>query len=221
MKLNKNTTGTDYVVSDIHGCFDELMSQLSNVNFDKTKDRLFIVGDLIDRGTQNLECLSLLKEDWVYATMGNHEYMFLNFLKGIDTDLFLYNGGNWALEVEFSILYEYKSIIKNLPLMIETQVGDSSIGFVHANIYDWTYSKSLLKNSTNPFKSHSDHAMSLIWSRRRIYNRDPSVTAGIDKVFLGHTPQDSILTLSNNIYIDTGAVFKNGKLSLLKVSDYV
>jgi len=45
-----NKKGRDFVCGDIHGCFDQLEEKLSQVNFDKSTDRLFCVGDLIDRG---------------------------------------------------------------------------------------------------------------------------------------------------------------------------
>lgn len=220
-KISKNTLGTDYVVSDLHGCYDLLISQLNILNFNKTKDRLFIVGDLIDRGSQNLECLSLLKEDWVHCVLGNHEYMFFNYLLNIDQDLFLYNGGDWVLDYSIDDLNVYKSYISNLPLMIETTVKGKSVGFVHADIQDWNYSKNLLKNSLNPFKENYNETMRLIWSRDRVSRNDNSTTNGIDLVFLGHTPQKDVKILGNNIYIDTGAVFNTGKLTILRIEDYV
>lgn len=45
-----NEVGKDFIVGDIHGCLDQLKFQLSVTGFDKSKDRLFSVGDLIDRG---------------------------------------------------------------------------------------------------------------------------------------------------------------------------
>lgn len=219
-QLPKNNKGRDFVVSDIHGCYSLLLKKLNEISFDSTKDRLFIIGDLIDRGSQNLECLNLLKKDWVYATMGNHEYMLLNFLNNQDEDLFILNGGDWVLDVNKNFLNKYKPLLENLPLLIETTVKDKTVGFVHADIQNWTTTKKLLLDSTKPFHTNYQSAMSLIWSRRRIQNNDMSITPGIDLVFLGHTPQKDIKILGNNIYIDTGAVF-GGKLTLIELNKYV
>ena len=78
-KLPSNTRGTDYVIGDLHGCFSLLERLLGEVHFDKSRDRLFSVGDLIDRGPESLRCLQLLAEPWFYAVQGNHENMMLNF----------------------------------------------------------------------------------------------------------------------------------------------
>jgi len=59
LKLPTNTTGKDFVVGDLHGCYDLLESLLGAVSFDKSKDRLFSVGDLIDRGPNSLRCLRI------------------------------------------------------------------------------------------------------------------------------------------------------------------
>ncbi|MCW8994392.1 MAG: protein phosphatase, partial [Psychromonas sp.] len=46
----QNDQGRDFFVGDIHGKYGLLMLALSNVNFNANVDRLFSVGDLIDRG---------------------------------------------------------------------------------------------------------------------------------------------------------------------------
>ena len=42
-------------------CYTRLMSELHRVDFDPAQDLLISVGDLIDRGTENVECLELLQ----------------------------------------------------------------------------------------------------------------------------------------------------------------
>ena len=82
VKLPANLLGKDYVVGDLHGCFDELELLLNYVSFDKERDRLFCVGDLIHRGPKSLECLNLLKsrnsknEKWFFSTLGNHDEVY-------------------------------------------------------------------------------------------------------------------------------------------------
>jgi len=78
-RLPENSLGRDFVVGDLHGCFDLLERLLDRVSFDPGCDRLFSVGDMIDRGTDSLRCLQLLAEPWFYAVQGNHELMMLNF----------------------------------------------------------------------------------------------------------------------------------------------
>jgi predicted phosphodiesterase len=49
-RLSENLNGNDYVVGDIHGTFWKLEALLKEIGFNYDKDRLFSVGDMIDRG---------------------------------------------------------------------------------------------------------------------------------------------------------------------------
>ena len=59
MKISRNAKGKDFIVGDIHGHYDLLMEGLERISFCKQNDRLFSVGDLIDRGPESLKCMSL------------------------------------------------------------------------------------------------------------------------------------------------------------------
>lgn len=59
-RFSLNTKGRDYAVGDIHGCFNRLQTVLDEMGFDPSKDRLFSVGDLVDRGP---DCDQVL--DWI------------------------------------------------------------------------------------------------------------------------------------------------------------
>ena len=93
IELEANLIGNDYVIGDLHGCYDELMALLKFVNFNKEYDRIFCVGDLVHRGPKSIDCLNLLKEknkngeNWFFSTLGNHEPFYkkgLNNNKNID-----------------------------------------------------------------------------------------------------------------------------------------
>ena len=49
-RFTQNTRGRDFVVGDLHGCFDHLRVMLEHIQFNRVTDRLFCVGDLVDRG---------------------------------------------------------------------------------------------------------------------------------------------------------------------------
>ncbi|HCZ4695600.1 TPA: metallophosphoesterase, partial [Salmonella enterica subsp. enterica serovar Saintpaul str. CFSAN004147] len=53
-----------WAVGDLHGCHGNLMRRLDEVSFSPAEDLLISVGDLIDRGTENVECLELLQMPW-------------------------------------------------------------------------------------------------------------------------------------------------------------
>ena len=72
------------------------MSELHRVDFDPAQDLLISVGDLIDRGTENVECLELLQMPWFRAVMGNHERLMIDALSPDgNVNNWLMNGGQW------------------------------------------------------------------------------------------------------------------------------
>lgn len=74
-----------YVMSDIHGCYDEFQAMLKKINFDPEKDELIIAGDIVDRGPQNLEMLRYMesKPKGVTFILGNHDEDFLYYCRGL------------------------------------------------------------------------------------------------------------------------------------------
>lgn len=95
--FESNQVGRDFVVGDLHGAFDVFMNLLTNIDFDPTKDRMFSVGDLVDRGPDSIECLSLLKEPWFHSVIANHEQMMLEaFDDGYLGQFWMQNGGHWG-----------------------------------------------------------------------------------------------------------------------------
>lgn len=71
-----------FVVSDIHGCYDELLELLKN--WDTETQELVLAGDLVDRGSQSKEVLlfaqQIMLEGKGTVLRGNHDQMFLDFL---------------------------------------------------------------------------------------------------------------------------------------------
>jgi bis(5'-nucleosyl)-tetraphosphatase (symmetrical) len=88
MSLTNSTTqspGENYVVGDIQGCCDELSGLLKQVNFDASKDHLWLTGDLVARGPKSLETLRLVKslENSATTVLGNHDLHLLATYHGI------------------------------------------------------------------------------------------------------------------------------------------
>lgn len=69
-----------YVMSDIHGCYDDFLSMLEKIGF-SDDDRLIIAGDYIDRGTQSYEMLKWIENcpPNVFLLLGNHEEKFMEY----------------------------------------------------------------------------------------------------------------------------------------------
>jgi len=79
-----------YVISDIHGCFDEFTRMLEYIHF-SSEDRLYLAGDYIDRGLENIEMLKWLKKCPVnvFPIAGNHDSEFvqnIHIMKKLDQE---------------------------------------------------------------------------------------------------------------------------------------
>ncbi|OOF45859.1 bis(5'-nucleosyl)-tetraphosphatase (symmetrical) [Rodentibacter trehalosifermentans] len=75
----------NYFVGDLHGCFDELQLLLEKVEFEPTRDKLYLVGDLVARGDKSLECLRFVKSlgQAAQTVLGNHDLHFIATTLGI------------------------------------------------------------------------------------------------------------------------------------------
>lgn len=71
-----------WFVGDLQGCCDELRDLLERIEFRRGVDRLFPVGDLVNRGPDNVGCLELLIELEAQPVLGNHDLHLLRAARG-------------------------------------------------------------------------------------------------------------------------------------------
>lgn len=216
MNIYERIDGSKYrniwVAGDLHGCYTNLMNKLDTIGFDNKKDLLISVGDLVDRGAENVECLELITFPWFRAVRGNHEHMMIDGLseRG-NANHWLLNGGVWFFNLDYDKEILAKALAhkaEELPLIIELVSKGKKYVICHADYPCDEYE----------FGKPVDHQQ-VIWNRERISNSQDGIVKeikGADTFIFGHTPAVKPLKFANQMYIDTGAVFC-GNLTLIQV----
>ena len=132
-----------YAVGDIQGCFDELRRLLDKVKFDPAVDRLWSVGDIINRGPKSLETIRFLRSlgDSFTMVLGNHDLHFVALATGA-----------WQIGKKDTLKElledpdcpEFCEWLRRQPLIhyekLDTEKGRQGVLMVHAGIAPgWTF----------------------------------------------------------------------------------
>jgi serine/threonine protein phosphatase 1 len=136
LNFDSNHLGYDYVLGDLHGQFERFMTLLSKLHFDYQRDRLFALGDLIDRGPDSDKCLELLNEPWFYSIKGNHEDMLSkSIVDETVRPIWIANGGGWASSLTHEKLAQYHDAVSELPLVITIGSEKNRVNLLHAEFF--------------------------------------------------------------------------------------
>lgn len=203
-----NTAGRDFIVGDIHGAYDMVIKAMRLVRFDPARDRLFSVGDLIDRSAGSHRALEFLAKPYVHAVRGNHDDDFagltlqeMKVLGGVN-----WNGLGWVGQVDDEKLLALKAKMSTLPIAIEVQTVRGTVGLVHGDVpagMHWQGFKQALQ------RGDEKTIHTALWGRDRLEANDVSGVIGVARLFVGHTIQWSGPRRLGNVYaIDSGAVFR-------------
>ncbi|WP_305910536.1 metallophosphoesterase (plasmid) [Methylomarinum sp. Ch1-1] len=226
-KIPQNKAGKDYVIGDLHGAFDTLELALEQLGFNESCDRLFSVGDLIDRGPDSWKATEFLERDYVYAVRGNHEQGLIDLFADdkVHQDVLVFAirqyKMNWLLEATDDQVVAVVNAAKKLPLALEIETEGGNIGIVHADVPEgitWQFFTECLEIPDSPYRDHA------LWNRTRVEFDLNIPVPGIDKVFVGHTPIEKVTRFGNICAIDTGAIFGelnqvvDGRLSVIDMS---
>ena len=217
-RFARNPTGHDFVVGDVHGMFSALRELLALPRFDEDRDRLFSVGDLIDRGPDSREALDWLAKPWLHAVRGNHEQLLLDSGDPATRDLWIRrNGGAWWLDCGASERAAFHEACAALPIAIEIAASRGRVGVVHADAPRSNSWPDFLARLRMQDEDAVEHAL---WSRERVAGESAGRVSGVDLVVCGHTPTTRIVEVGNVRFIDTGAVYRQlagARLTMIEI----
>ncbi|MBF0214873.1 MAG: symmetrical bis(5'-nucleosyl)-tetraphosphatase [Magnetococcales bacterium] len=105
-----------YAIGDVHGCLPELKALLKAIDFRADRDRLWFVGDLINRGPDSLGVWRFVRDlgESAVTLMGNHEVRALSGLSGRPDRAFSNQMAFVAEAPDRDALYAW---LRGLPLM--------------------------------------------------------------------------------------------------------
>jgi serine/threonine protein phosphatase 1 len=221
----RNERGRDLIVGDIHGQFSKLQQALHSVGFDpEGGDRLFSVGDLVDRGPESALALEWVGKPWFHAVAGNHEQLLRDYHLGlIPAPYYVQNGGGWAVSMTPQERQPLVDALSALPIAITLDTERGPIGIVHANcaLASWG---ALCNRLAAEGKLPEDRpgqvfvaraANACVWDRSRIQSGDATPVDGVRAVVVGHTPLQRVQILGNVIHIDTGGWLAGREFTIL------
>lgn len=205
-RFTRNTIGRDLIVGDIHGFFSKLQDALDGIAFDPARDRLFSVGDLVDRGPESDHVHDWLAKPWFHAVMGNHEAVAIMFAQGrMPAPLYMRGwGGGWNVANPQAEQQRLADLFSSLPLAIELETERGLVGIVHADfpLADWAHLEPAL--AAGGLRAEAI-VNCLLESRDRVKQLNDDEVAGVRAVVVGHTPHERMTSLGNVLYIDTYA----------------
>ncbi len=221
-----------YVMSDIHGKYEKYLQMLELIQFCE-QDKLFILGDIADRGEQPVAIYQdIMKRNNIIPIMGNHDYMALFLLDKLVTDIteenfatglelediedilaWIDEGGDTTIAgfQKLSIPEREKILdyIAGFDLYKIIQIQEKKFILVHAGLGHFEETKKLEDYQPEDLLFTRDNPDKAYFQDKNIY------------VITGHTPtpyysgKPEIYHGKNRICIDCGACFQTGRLACL------
>src|SRR4030095_11718944 len=128
----------NYVIGDIQGCYLTLQRLLKKIVFDPDQDRLWLAGDLVNRGPRSLQALRWAKAlgGSLIMVLGNHDLHLLARAAGMASS----KPGDTLEEVlNAPDLADLLVCLRNCPLLYR----EGAFGMVHAGLHpQWSWEES-------------------------------------------------------------------------------
>ena len=213
-----NLRGRDFVVGDVHGCFRTLERALAELHFDPDCDRLFGVGDLVNRGPHSIEALEWLEGRFHAVALGNHERALLPWLEAPPgTPPFA--GSEWSSGIAPSERPRWLAVLVSMPLAITIETPYGDVGIVHAEVPHRTWSEATAMIERGDDVAVDVALLGLAAPAETIRARQSLPVSGVRALVHGHASRKGVGRSANRWNIDTGAgISRLNRLTLLHVN---
>ena len=207
VERNRAEGGRDWVVGDVHGCFRTLDRALAAIDFEHGRDRLFSVGDLIDRGPNSVEALEWLEaERFEAVVMGNHEAEMIRLLQTGEILAPAKPYQQWMWDIERHVLFRWHQALRALPLAVTVDTAHGQVGIVHCSTWRDSWSATLDALEKRDIVAINVVLLGIDEHEKRVGPTGNEI-AGIDRVISGHDARRDVERRANTWCIDTGAGF--------------
>lgn len=223
-----------YVVSNLHGHFDEFHRLLQTISFHNDRDILYILGDIVDYGPKPMELINDLSVRLnVYPIAGEHDYTAVRMLTAFEqmqsgkapSPDFMQEMAAWIHDGGQSTMEGYRALdadaregvldyLSDLPLYEEVTVKGRTYLLLHAGIVDF-YSDMTVED-LDDLGPEDFFTESL----------DPGATYFENTTMIvGHTPTSEMKGGNNRILRGKGSIFmdcglgRGGQLGCLRLED--
>lgn len=196
--------GKTFVVGDIHGCYNEFLELLEQMNVQE-EDMIVSLGDIVDRGSKSVEVYNFFENrPNSMVLMGNHERKHLRNILSYSQEI---------VKVQFG--EEYKHFVKwtkSLPYFYETE----DVIIVHAF---FEHDKSIHEQKENVLcgSTAGSRYLEEKYKEGTYWNE---YYQGEKPIIYGHhVVGDDVKILNNTYGIDTGACH-GGKLTAIELPNF-
>lgn len=223
-----------YVISDLHGCYEEYIKMLNLINFNDN-DTLYVLGDICDRGKSPMKILlHMMEHDNIIPIYGNHDviaytaltkiglhskevlqdrdYVITNYLMDYeeynDYLYWLADGGKETLidydKLSISNKNKILNYLSDFKSYDELKINNINYVLIHGGFKSFDINKELYEYSLNEL-INSRLDYDKIYYDNKIIISGHTPTKFIDKNYEG-----KIIIKNNHIAIDCGCVFGYG-----------
>ena len=213
-----NGSGRDFVVGDVHGCFRTLARALAEVQFDAARDRLFGVGDLVNRGPHSHEAVDWLEQRFTAVTLGNHDRAALSWfeekLRGSHA-----TDHDWKDALDPRDYHRWRDALSQMPLALTVETPYGPVGVIHAEAPDRDWGGTVARLEAGSETDIDDALLGFEEYTPAIRRMKSRPVKGLRALVSGHFVVEEVEVTCNRWNLDTGAGFQNrNRLSLLEIN---